>query len=655
MGTVYAAEQRDAGRRVALKMVHGGGLVDEETRGLFRREIRALARLEHPGIASLYTSGTTPDGVPFFSMELVDGMPLDAWGRARSGPGAFSDAEVRRRVAVFVRVCDAVAYAHGRGVIHRDLKPSNVFVREVDGEDEVKVLDFGLARITEPDGSRLSRVTEHGTLRGTVPYMSPEQLAGDPDLVDARSDVYALGVLLYELLTAQHPHGAAGAPPFELPGRILREPPVPISRSWGGKRRIDPDLATVAMKCLEKEPARRYQTVQSLADDLRRWRAGQPISARPPSTAYQLRKMIGRNRVGFALVVAAVVALVGAAVGMAVLSRHLAAERDRANREADAARANAAAFSRVLVQRNPSVGARRLDDPEAVASLIGDLDRTWEGRPDEEIDLLLAAGSAMFENGAFEAGIRFTERAASIERATHPDWPGRSTVSALGEMELRLGRASEAEALFRRIVDHLRSLPTPPNPHVLGYAVENLGCALRDLGRLDEADSLLHEALRLYETSKIPNPYYLASAHDSLGNLALARGDARTAEAEHRISLALRLDGGDATEVPSPRQSQSLHNLGVAILRQGRLDEAEPPLRRALAGREERLGPSHPDTAATLAVLADLEIARGRPQEAKAYLDRAEEVYRQRLPADHPARRALEREIEALDSSGAAR
>lgn len=642
MGTVYDAEQENPRRNVALKVLHGGPLVDPETLALFRREVRALARLAHPGVAALYASGTTPDGIHFFAMERVDGSPLDAWRAGRSGSGPIPNAEIEARVAVFLQVCDAVAYAHGRGVIHRDLKPSNIVVRESEGSVELKVLDFGLARITASDEAARSRITEHGILRGTVPYMSPEQLTGDPDAVDARSDVYALGVLLYELLTGSHPLDADRVSTFELPAKILNDPPIPISRSWKGKRKIDTDLGTIVMKCLEKEPARRYATVQGLADDLRRWRSRQPIAARPPSTAYQIRKMIRRNRLAFVALVVGALVVTGSAVAMAILARHLANERDRANREAEAARSNAAAFSRILMQRVPGTGFKRLDDPEAVSAMVGEILRNWASDPQGAIEMLRAAGQSVFENGAYAGGIRLVEEAHAIECRTLADPHGTGIAQTLGEMYQRVGRHAEALALFEGDVESARA--NARDPRALGYALENLGCALRDLGRFDEAEAALKEAQRQYAIDPIPVPWLVSSVHNSLGNLYLARGDLAVAEVEHR--RAVEFAGGSWT-APHPQALKARHDLAVVLLRRGKLDEAGALLRRVFDEREALLGHDHPDTAASLAAWGDYENASGRSAAARAAYERAAVIVAAKLPPDHPLARELRAKLDA--------
>jgi eukaryotic-like serine/threonine-protein kinase len=586
MGIVYEAEQDEPRRVVALKVLRGGTVADAHDQALFRREIRALARLGHPGIATLYASGQTPDGLSYFAMERVAGVPLDNWLR-------HNRIDVKARLRLFLEIAKAVAYAHERGVYHRDLKPTNVLVSG--DPPAATVLDFGLARIVEGDRAAGSAATEFGTVRGTLEYMSPEQLAGDPDVVDGRADVYALGVMLYEMLLGEHPLDLRDAPAFDVPRRILEQPPKSIAR------RLDADLSTVVLKALEKDPDRRYSGVKAYSDDVERYLAGEPIAARPPSAAYQFRKLVLRHKGPFAALATGVVFLAAFGISMAVLATRLATERDRANAEAAAARSNAAAFTQVLGKRVTGFGYRRLDDPAGVVATVDEIDAQWTGDPVHKVELLSSAGLAVFDAGSREAGIRLLERAVAISRESDPNWQASGTAQSLGEMYVQAGRPADALPLFQGILDRLHSWPQPVTPRAIGYSEENLGTALRDLGRLDEAELHLREALRAYESEKFPNPEYLASAHDSLGNLALAKNDLAAAEHEHRAAFSLR----EQTELPdSPKTLRSAHFVGLVLAREGRRAEAEPILRHVLAKREAILGPDHPDTVATRETLA---------------------------------------------------
>ncbi len=292
MGIVYEAEQRSPKRRVALKVVRGGQFVDETYLRMFRREAETLARLVHPNIAAIHEAGRTEDGQHFFTMELVTGETLSAYARRRLGGETPGPAEVRERVRLFETVCRAVSHAHQRGVIHRDLKPSNIVVSE---SGEVKVLDFGLARITDADVAVGTVMTELGKIWGTLPYMSPEQTRGDSRGIDFRSDVYSLGVVLYELVSGRLPYDTNTGSLVSAVKTICEEPP----RSLAGTA-ADADLRTVVGKALEKDPEGRYQTAAALADDVARWLAGQPVLAHPPSTLYQLRKLAAQNKGAFA-------------------------------------------------------------------------------------------------------------------------------------------------------------------------------------------------------------------------------------------------------------------------------------------------------------------------------------------------------------------
>ncbi len=282
MGVVYEARQHKPDRLVALKVVRGGRHVDEYRIRLFEREAQALARLRHNGIAGIYEAGRDEDGQPYFAMELVDGIPLTKYARNNL-------LSRRERLTIFQKVCDAVTHAHLRGVIHRDLKPSNILV---DASGEPKILDFGLARITDPEGTSQTETLQGGRIMGTLPYMSPEEARGDRDALDVRSDVYSLGVVFYELMTDALPYDVQRT---SLPNavRIICEqapkPPASLDRSLGG------DIDTITMKALDKTPTRRYQSIADFNEDIERYVTNKPIRARRPNPIYQARKFVARH------------------------------------------------------------------------------------------------------------------------------------------------------------------------------------------------------------------------------------------------------------------------------------------------------------------------------------------------------------------------
>jgi len=255
----------------------------------------------------------------------VRGPSLAAWLAAR--PETPDRTEIELRLRLFRQICDAVHYAHQRGVIHRDLKPSNVIVTyasasgtgsEATPSAMAKILDFGLARMTEED-VQATQVTEIGVIKGTLPYMSPEQARGDPGAIDVRTDVYALGVILYELLTGERPYSVDSGSLLSALATICDQPPRPLADRWRATVRLDPDLATIVATALEKDPNRRHASAAAFGEDIGRFSSSQPIQARPPSTMYQLKKLVERRKPLFATAAIALVLVISAAIGMAVL------------------------------------------------------------------------------------------------------------------------------------------------------------------------------------------------------------------------------------------------------------------------------------------------------------------------------------------------
>ena len=327
---------------VALKVVRPG-LASPALLKRFTHEAQILGRLHHPGIAQVYEAGLADDGRPFFAMEFIRGLPLDEYAN-RHG------LDLAARVGLLARVCDAVQHAHDQGVIHRDLKPANILVEET---GQPKVLDFGVARATDADLLTGAGLTQTGQLLGTPSYMSPEQVTADPAAIDHRADVYALGVILFELAAHRLPYQLENRPLAEAARLILEQDPPPLGS-------IDPelrgDVETIVAKALEKDPARRYPSAADLAADLRRWLAHEPILARPPSALYHLRKFARRHKGLVGGVVATGVALVLGLVGTILFAVGEARQRGQAEQNAREAssrayRARLAAAARGAVRR----------------------------------------------------------------------------------------------------------------------------------------------------------------------------------------------------------------------------------------------------------------------------------------------------------------
>jgi eukaryotic-like serine/threonine-protein kinase len=371
MGAVYEAEQDHPRRLVALKVIRPG-IVSPALLKRFTHEVEILGRLHHPGIARIYEAGVAEDGQPFFALELIRGLPLDEYVRLHSPVLAA-------RLELLARVCDAVQHAHEQGIIHRDLKPGNILVDE-DGQP--RVLDFGVARATGADLLSSMDLTRTGQLVGTLSYMSPEQVAADPAALDQRSDVYTLGVILFELLTGRLPYPLKDLPLPEV-ARLIREHEP--SRLGSIDTQLRGDVETIAAKALEKDQARRYASAADLAADIRRHLRSEPILARPPSALYHLRKFARRHKALVGGVTATMTALALGLVGTILFAigesrqrgqaEHLAGEAIEKNREAlfQTYRARIAAAAAALSAHDVADAARQ---PDAAPQEL----RDWEWR-----------------------------------------------------------------------------------------------------------------------------------------------------------------------------------------------------------------------------------------------------------------------------------
>lgn len=657
-GRVFRARQEAPVRReVALKVVKLG----MDTRRVIARfevERQALSLMDHPHIARVLDAGATDSGRPYFVMELVEGEPLTDYCRRR-------DLSLRQRIELLREVTLAIQHAHQKGVVHRDVKPSNVLVATVDGRALPKVIDFGIAKALAPPED-VSGLTAEGDVIGTPAYMSPEQLLGDPR-VDTRADVYALGALLYELITGVPPFDASGAGNGGL-ARISRavleeDPPRPSARA--GSSSIPADLDWIVLRCLEKDPVRRYPTAFALAEDLERYLSGHPVEAAPPSALYRVRKLVQRHRALSAAVVLVsgtlILGVLGTGMGLAAAVRAnadldvaLAGQREethRARQAEEQARAQAAVARAVLEFLNEVVlgSVRPSEEPGRGrdARLADVLDLA-----SERIDLDVAPGGRFEGQALVEAGVReaiagsyaslglFARAEPHLARVATlrdtldaPDPRGslRARV-ALASSLRKLGRYEQALELGEGALEEARRRLGPDDPDTQAAAAGLASLYLR-LGRRGEARRLLEEALeRARRTLGARHPETL----DLAGGLALAlahEGPGRRA----RALFEEVLEGRRATLGERHRATlTALSNLAGHHQASGRPDLAEPLLRQVLEIQGVLLGPDHVDTLVAAQNLGALLRDAGRLGEAAALLEPIHGRLARTFGADHP-------------------
>ncbi|MFO1051204.1 MAG: protein kinase [Planctomycetota bacterium] len=606
MGVVYRALQENPEREVAIKVL-APGLGDDATHARFALEAEALGRLQHPGIAQILEAGSyhSEHGEqPYLAMELVGGEALNQWARRRQ------PAE-RERLAVLLQVCDAIQHAHQKGLIHRDLKPGNLLVDE---SARVKVLDFGIARLLDADRDHGLR-TRTGQMLGTLSYMSPEQAKGDHDAVDVRSDVYALGVIAYELLSGALPIDVEGQPLTVAVRRVIDDQPVLLGQR---DRRIATDLQTIVATALRKEPERRYATVQAFADDLRRYLAYQPVLARPASFGYVVRRFARRHRglvVGSAAAVLALCA--GTALAVAWALRAARAEGE-AREEAKIADGVSDFVEHLFAGASPAAAnGREITAKELVLRGVKRVGASLADEPLFRARLERFLGTVLTELGEAKTARPLLDDALTTLRASLPADDTRIGEAILSKARnLFLGHdVVAAEPLFDEALAWHERMGRPRD-EFFARCHEGLGaCALERRG-LDEA--LAHfETMRAVRAAD-PDPAVRARDLVRMANLRRLRGETQLAEMLFVQAHQLAQQGDDAM-----LRANLATNLGVLRAGQQRLDEAESLSRESLEVGERLLGVEHPLLVRRLCNLAGVLSQTGRQEQAVPLLERA--------------------------------
>jgi len=645
MGSVWLGRRSD-GRyegQVAIKLLNAA-LVGRGGEERFRREGMILARLGHPHIARLIDAGVSNTGQPYLVLELVDGEHIDVHCDERR-------LSVQRRVRLFLDVLSAVSHAHANLIVHRDLKPSNVLVNQA---GTIKLLDFSIAKLIEDDGA--SRLTQEAGAVLTPRYAAPEQVTGGP--ITIGTDVYSLGVLLYELLSGQHPYGGAAKSSTDFTRAIVEGDPLPLSGAFlkaplesrslvAAHRSTTPDrlarelgreLETILHKALKKLPAERYGSVAELVDDLRRYLDDQPINARPDTVRYRAAKFVRRHRRSISGIAAVVTTIVALSVFYAI---QLTAERDRARLQADKASRVSELLRSVLLSADPyrspdpsSDGGTTPDARALLDTLAARIANELGDQPEVQAEMLTVIGRTYERLGLVDRALPLLERALEIGRRSFrlPDARVAQTLNDLGVVQRRLGNLAAAAPLLTEGLAMRRTLLGNDHKDV-GVTLSEYGRLLRELGRFDEAEPATREALAIRVKNFGEEHQETATNKSDLASLLMDRGEIAEAERLFRENFATteRLLGVD-----HPNAAASKNSVGNVLAVKGDFAAAEKLQREALETRRKIFGAANPESAFAVQSLATTFEFQARNQEAEALLSEAYRVVTSALGAENP-------------------
>ena len=635
MGEVWLAEQlQPVRRRVAVKLIKAG----MDTRDVVKRfesERQALALMDHPAIAKVFDAGSTPEGRPYFAMEYVAGIPITDYCDKHK-------LAMRERLELFVAVCEGVQHAHQKAILHRDLKPSNILVAEVDGKPAPRIIDFGLAKATAQQLTAGAMFTQVGAMVGTPGYMSPEQADSAGMDVDTRTDVYSLGVVLYELLVGALPLDFSTTPMVQFPGRLRDEDaPRPSTKLRGlGEqssvtaqnrgsdgptlvRQLRGDVDAIALKALEKDRSRRYATPSDLAADIGRFLRNEPVLARPASAAYRARKYVRRHRFGVAVAATAAVLVVSVAVAQAFELRRIRRERDRADRVTEF-------MSGMFKVSNPSEArGNDIRAREVLDRASKEIDSGLAKDPELQAQMMHIMGGVYESLGLFAKAESLLRHAVEIRRRTL----GADSADTLKSMAALVGvlndesRYPEAEKWSCKTVDARRRTLGPEDRDTLNAMVQ-LALIFDEESRYPEAEKLNREVLEIGRRTSAPQKGPVKNAMSNLAMDLAYEGKYSDAERQFREMLEIdrRMHGSGHPDVLA-----DMNNLAATLQNEQRYAEAEKLYLETLQVQRRIFGPEHPTTLRTVGNLAQVLYSEKRYPEAEKLLRDTPEIKRARL------------------------